>query len=232
MESIQTELNLYGLKFPKQETKLTKLEQKVFKLIPVGRENAITGAYIAKTLHISTRHVIELVRRLRLKHCDIGSTTNEGYYRFKDAKEYSEFMNKYSKEQARKNQVIQAMKATPIAQQIVIDLNNEWKRLTMILKDAVVFLKDAEADPIIGSISYEKPVKPNTALFIDAGNKTVVATIKQVELAIFKLDSKVFGFIFKNGACYDATNFNYWDKETAKYAGRKLHECFDEVAMK
>lgn len=102
----------------------------------------------------------------------------------------------------------------------------------MILKDAVVFLKDAEADPIIGSISYEKPVKPNTTLFIDTGNKTVVATTKQVELAIFKLDNRLFGFIFKNVAYLDATNFNYWDKETAKYAGRKLHECFDEVAMK
>lgn len=104
--------------------------------------------------------------------------------------------------------------------------------MTVTIKDAIVFLKDAEADPIIGSISYEKPVKPNTALFIDAGNKTVVATTKQVKLAIFKLDSKAFGFIYKNGACYDATNFNYWDKETAKYARRKLHECFDEVAMK
>lgn len=123
MESIQTELNIYGVQFPKQEIKLTNLEQKVFKLIPVGKENAITGAYIAKTLHISTRHVIELVRRLRLKHCDIGSTTNEGYYRFKDAKEYSEFMNKYSKEQARKKQVIEAMRVTPMAQKIMIETN-------------------------------------------------------------------------------------------------------------
>lgn len=43
--------------------------------------------------------------------------------------------------------------------------------MKVTIKDAIVFFKDAEAHPIIGSISYEKPVKPNTALFIDAGNK-------------------------------------------------------------
>lgn len=88
MESAQTELNLYGLVFPDKETKLTELEKKVFDLIPLGKENAVTGSYIATTLKISKRHVIELVRRLRLKYCDIGSTTSNGYYRFKNPQEY------------------------------------------------------------------------------------------------------------------------------------------------
>ena len=98
--------------------------------------------------------------------------------------------------------------------------------MALTIKDAIVFFKDAEAHPIIGSISYKKPVKPDTALIISDGSKTVITTIKQIRLAIYKLDSLAFGFILKNHACYDASRFNYWDKETAKYAGRKLYQCF------
>lgn len=66
MESVQTELNLNGLVFPKKEIELTELEKRVFNLIPVGKENAKTGAYIADTLDISLRHVTGLVKKLRL----------------------------------------------------------------------------------------------------------------------------------------------------------------------
>lgn len=130
MESVQTQLNLYGLVFPNKETKLTELEKKVFDLIPVGKENVTAGAYIADVLDISTRHVIELVRRLRLKHCDIGSTTSGGYYRFENPQEYLEFMNKYSKEQARRNQVIKAMQVTPMAQKITVETNRTANQKT------------------------------------------------------------------------------------------------------
>ena len=98
--------------------------------------------------------------------------------------------------------------------------------MTVTIKDAIVFFKDAEAHPIIGSISYEKPVKPDTALIISDGSKTVITTIKQIRLAIFKRDNKFFGFILKEHACYIASRFSFWYKETAKYAGRKLHKCF------
>ena len=130
MESVQTELNLLGLVFPDKEIELTELEKKVFNLIPVGKENAVTGSYIAITLKISKRHVIELVRRLRLKYCDIGSTTSDGYYRFKNPQEYLEFMNKYSKEQARRNQVENAMRLTPIARKITAEMNQTVKQKT------------------------------------------------------------------------------------------------------
>lgn len=124
MESIQTELNIYGVQFPKQEIELNKLEKKVFSLIPVGKENAKTGAYIADLLSIKTRYLADLVKGLRLKHCDVGSTTYEGYYLFKNPHEYLEFVSKYSKEYFRRGQVGEAMRFTPIAKQIASNETN------------------------------------------------------------------------------------------------------------
>lgn len=130
MESVQTELNLFGLVLPDKETKLTELEKKVFDLIPLGKENAVTGSYIATTLKISKRHVIELVRRLRLKYCDIGSTTSNGYYRFKNPQEYAEYRSKAEKEQSRRNEVIKAMRLTPMARKITAEMNQTVKQKT------------------------------------------------------------------------------------------------------
>lgn len=121
MESIQTELNLYGTVFPKQEIELVKLEKKVFDLIPLGKENAKAGAYIADVLDISTRYLTDAVRSLRLKHYDIGSTTYEGYYRFLNPQEYLEFMSKSSKDLTRRKQVQHAMGFTKMAQKIAIE---------------------------------------------------------------------------------------------------------------
>ncbi len=121
MESVQTELNLNGLVFPKKEIELTELEKRVFNLIPVGKENAKTGAYIADTLDISLRHVTGLVKKLRLKHCDIGSTTYEGYYRFKNHAEYQEYMHRLETEQKGRNEVIDAMRLTKMAKEITVE---------------------------------------------------------------------------------------------------------------
>lgn len=130
MKAVQTELNLYGLVFPDKETELTKLEKKVFDLIPLGKENAVTSGYIATTLNISKRLVTEQIRRLRLKSRDIGSTTSEGYYRFKDLQEYLEFMNKYSLEQTRRKRVEDAMRLTPMARKITTEMNQTAKQKT------------------------------------------------------------------------------------------------------
>lgn len=127
MESVQTELNLYGLTFPKKKVELTKLEEKVFNLIPVGKENAVTSIYIATTLKISKRLVTEQIRRLRLKSRDIGSTTSEGYYRFKNPQEYEEYRNKNEKEQFRRNEVIEAMRHTPMAKKLTAETNQTAK---------------------------------------------------------------------------------------------------------
>ena len=130
MESVQTELNLFGLVFPDKETKLTELEKKVFNLIPVGKENAVTSSYIATTLKISKRLVTEQIRRLRLKSRDIGSTTSEGYYRFKNPQEYAEYRSNAAKEQSRRNEVIKAMRLTPMAKKLTAEMNQTAKRKT------------------------------------------------------------------------------------------------------
>ncbi len=123
MESIQTELNLDGLTFPEQEIGLTEPEKKVLNLIPLGKENAVSGSYICNLLDISSRHLTDQARRLRLKHYDVGSTTYDGYYRFLNPTEYLKFMNMLSSELTRSEQVIEAMRLTPMAQKITIDTN-------------------------------------------------------------------------------------------------------------
>lgn len=130
MKSVQTELNLYGLVFPDKEIELTKLEKKVFDLIPLGKENAVTCSYIATTLKISKRLVTEQIRRLRLKSRDIGSTTNEGYYRFKNPQEYMEYMNKAEKEYFGRGEVINAMHFTPMAKKLTVEMNQTAKQKT------------------------------------------------------------------------------------------------------
>ena len=130
MESIQTQLNLYGLVFPNKETELNKLEKRVFNLLPLGKEHAVSCIYIADTLNVSSRTVIETVRRLRLKKYDIGSTKNNGYYLFKDPQEYLEFMARYSKETTRRKQVIEAMRCTPMARKITAETNQATRQKT------------------------------------------------------------------------------------------------------
>ena len=127
MNAIQTSFNFNGLNFPNSQSELTEIEGKVLKLIPTGKENAKSCSYIAETLKISVRLVIETVRRLRLKHFDVGSTTNNGYYQFKNEQEYLEFMAHYSKIQARRNQVLKAMESTPMARKITVEANEDAK---------------------------------------------------------------------------------------------------------
>lgn len=132
MESVQTELNLNGLEFPDKETELTELEKKVFDLIPLGKENAVTGNYIATTLKIGERTLTDTVKKMRLKHYDIGSTTNDGYWRFKNPQEYMEYMNKAEKEHSGRGKVIEAMRLTPMARKITAEMNQTAKQKTRI----------------------------------------------------------------------------------------------------
>lgn len=132
MKFIQTELNLNGLEFPDKETELTELEKKVFDLIPLGKENAVTGNYIATTLKIGERTLTDIVKKMRLKHYDIGSTTNDGYWRFKNPQEYMEYMNKAEKEHSGRGKVIEAMRLTPMARKITAEMNQTAKQKTRI----------------------------------------------------------------------------------------------------
>lgn len=119
--------NFNGLTFLNPESTLTEQEKKVYDLIPTGKENAVPVDYIAQTLAISNRHVIELVRNLRLNSLDIGSNQSHGYYKFKNLEEYSEFMARYKKKQDRSNHVLKALEKTPMAQKLLIQTNNSIK---------------------------------------------------------------------------------------------------------
>ena len=124
----QMNLNLDGFEFKNPESLLTETETKVYDLIPLGKENAVSAEYLAQMLKVSTRAVTDIVRRLKLKHCDVGSLRDAGYYRFKDQQEYLEYMAIATKEQARRNQVLTAMRHTPMAQKLTADLNEGEKK--------------------------------------------------------------------------------------------------------
>ena len=103
--------------------------------------------------------------------------------------------------------------------------------MTVVLRDAMTFLSK-DVDPIVGAVSYDKPLNTNTTLTIKTGNKVVTLLAKQVFLAIFKLDNKEFGFIFKGTPYHSDLNkevFNKWNKATKKLLGRVLKQCFLEV---
>ena len=123
----QMNLNLNGLQFSNPESQLNEMETKVYDLIPEGKENAVSAEYLAQILKISTRAITDIVRRLKLKHCDVGSLRDAGYYRFKDLQEYLEYMAAATKELARRNQVLTAMRLTPMAQKVTVDLNEREK---------------------------------------------------------------------------------------------------------
>lgn len=124
----QMSFNLDGFEFNNPKSLLTKTETKVYDLIPKGKENAVSAEYLAKMLKVGTRAITDIVRRLKLKYCDVGSLRDVGYYRFKDQQEYLEYMAIATKEQARRNQVLTAMRHTPMAQSLMADLNEREKK--------------------------------------------------------------------------------------------------------
>lgn len=91
---------------------------------------------------------------------------------------------------------------------------------TYNIKDTIIFLKDIN-DPFLGSISYSKPVNSDTVVTIKCKLGMLKVPFNKVELAIFRVDLKRFGFIFK-GTVYSDTDVNYWDKETERIAQHKL----------
>lgn len=124
----QMSFNLDGFEFNNPKSLLTKTETKVYDLIPKGKENAVSAEYLAQMLKAGTRAITDIVRRLKLKYCDVGSLRDVGYYRFKDQQEYLEYMAIATKEQARRNQVLTAMRHTPMAQSLMADLNEREKK--------------------------------------------------------------------------------------------------------
>lgn len=127
-EPSQMILNLSGVQFSNPDNKLTDLEKKVFNLLPVGKENAVSAEYISNVLNISKRTVTRTVRNLHLKSFDVGSNRDDGYYRLRDTQEYLEYMSSSSQELARREQVHEAMRYTPLARKITIDVNQDSQK--------------------------------------------------------------------------------------------------------
>lgn len=93
------------------------------------------------------------------------------------------------------------------------------------INDAIIGLKQLN-EPILGSISFNKPVNQNTVITIKTSNMTIQAPIAQIKLVVFKLDAETFGFIFKSQCFYDQEDFNEWDKDTKRLAFHELQPNF------
>ena len=71
--------------------------------------------------------------------------------------------------------------------------------MKVTFKDAMTFLNN-DVDPTVGSISDDnsKLFNADTPVTIETASNKITVLAKQIKLAIFKLDRKQFGFIFKN----------------------------------
>ncbi len=133
--SAQMTLNLDGLTFPSGDAKLNSKEKRVYDLLPTGKENARPSSYFTEILGISRRNLSDVVRRnlsdvvkrLKSKSLDVGSTRDDGYYKFKDVQEYLNFMTRDAHELAERNKVHDAMRTTPLGRKLFADMNQESK---------------------------------------------------------------------------------------------------------
>lgn len=100
--------------------------------------------------------------------------------------------------------------------------------MTVTLRDAIIFFY-VYGNPVIGTVQIETPLKPNTTLNIKVGNQTFTTLIKQIDLLIFKINSKTFGIVSNNTFSID-DDVEYWDEYTENEAGRELHECFANLS--
>lgn len=92
------------------------------------------------------------------------------------------------------------------------------------LNDAIICLNKNE-DPLFGSLSYTKPTSQNTIITVEANNKIIKMPLRKIKLAVFKLDAKTYGFIFKSLFRYD-NDCKYWDNELKRLASHDLKPNF------
>lgn len=103
--------------------------------------------------------------------------------------------------------------------------------MTVVLRDAMTFLSK-DSGPIVGAISYDKPLNANTTITIKTDSKVITLMAKQILLSIFKLDNKEFGFIFKGTAYHSGIEkeiFNKWNHYAKRILGRELKPCFVQI---
>lgn len=106
--------------------------------------------------------------------------------------------------------------------------------MTVILRDAIVFLSEEDSNPIVGTLSFENPFNANTTVTIKTTNKvkvTITLLAKQIDIAIFNVNKQGFGIIFENTIYYlDYENYtqecNEWNQYAKEMLGRELKPCF------
>ena len=106
--------------------------------------------------------------------------------------------------------------------------------MTVILRDAMVFLSEKDSNPIVGTLSFENPFNANTTVTIKTTNKvkvTITLLAKQIDLAVFNLNEHGLGIISESTLCYaDYENYKKecddWNKLAKEILGRELKPCF------
>lgn len=111
---------------------------------------------------------------------------------------------------------------------VLLIYQKEVIKMMATIKDAIVFLSK-DSDPIVGAVSYEKPLTANTPLTIKTNNhaSTTILT-KQAKMLVCKLTNNAFGFIV-NSHTYlvtDNKDFNYLNESTKQMLRRELKACF------
>ena len=96
---------------------------------------------------------------------------------------------------------------------------------TMLIKDAIIVL-EKDKDPLLGSIQYELPTKPNILVTIQTDNLAVQIPLNQIELIVFKYDAKTFCSIFNGYLFSTKENFNEWNETSKNLASHELHPNF------
>lgn len=115
LNSVQMEFDFLTpetVEFKKQENKLTKSEQALYKIIPTGKCNAIKTADLAKILGIKPRQVTYLIQKLRMKHfsiCSSLSAPESGIYKPANFIEYNEFHKRYELDAFNRLKLLNAM---------------------------------------------------------------------------------------------------------------------------
>ena len=95
----QMYLNYGYVRSEQPKRPLTKIEKRVYSLLPKGHEQPILCIDLAKLVDLSTREIKRIIFNLRSLSMPIGSTSSDpaGYYIIETPKEYDEMLAKYDR---------------------------------------------------------------------------------------------------------------------------------------
>ena len=94
------------------------------------------------------------------------------------------------------------------------------------INDAIIGL-GKDKDPLLGSVQYEQPAKPNTIVTVRTDKAKIQIPLNQIEIIIFRFDAETFGLIFNYRLFIsDNKSFNLWNRQTKKLAFHELQPNF------